>query len=75
MLVSGKIVIFRANCYFQGKFFSAPPGKMPSRTPMPACFVELTSKVTTEFSYNGTSRRLQKERYCRIDIMSELKCI
>jgi len=37
--------------------------------------LELTSKVTTEFAYNGTSRRLHKERYCRIDIISELKCI
>jgi len=36
---------------------------------------ELTSKVTTEFAYNGTSRELHKERYCRIDIISELKCI
>jgi len=25
---------------------------------------ELTSKVTTEFAYNGTSRRLHKDRYC-----------
>ena len=37
--------------------------------------LELTSKVTTEFAYNGTSRGLHKERYCRIDIISELKCI
>ena len=36
---------------------------------------ELTSKVTTEFAHNGTSRVLHKERYCRIDIISELKCI
>ena len=25
--------------------------------------------------YNGTSRGLHKERYCRIDVMSELKCM
>jgi len=25
---------------------------------------ELTSKVTAEFAYNGTSRGLHKERYC-----------
>jgi len=37
--------------------------------------LELTSKVTTEFAYNGTSRGLYKERYCGIDIISELKCI
>jgi len=37
--------------------------------------LELTSKVTAEFAYNGTSRGLHKERYCRIDITSELKCI
>jgi len=37
--------------------------------------LELTSKVTTEFAHNGTSRGLHKERYCRIDIISELKCI
>ena len=37
--------------------------------------LELTSKVTTEFDHNGTSRGLHKERYCRIDIISELKCI
>jgi len=37
--------------------------------------LELTSKVTTEFAYNGISRGLHKERYCRIDIISELKCI
>ena len=36
--------------------------------------LELTSKVTTEFAYNGTSKGLHKERCCRIDI-SELKCI
>ena len=36
---------------------------------------ELTSKVTTQFAYNGTSRGLHKERYCGIDIMSELKCM
>jgi len=35
--------------------------------------LELTSKVTTEFVYNGTSKGLHKERYCRIDIVSELK--
>jgi len=33
----------------------------------------LTSKVTTEFAYNGTSRRLHKERYCQIEVISELK--
>jgi len=37
--------------------------------------LELTSKVTTEFAYNGISRGLHKERYSRIGIMSELKCI
>ena len=37
--------------------------------------LELTSKVTTEFPYNGIFRGLQKERYCRIDIISELKYI
>jgi len=37
--------------------------------------LELTSKVTTEFAYNETSRELHKERYCRMDIISELKCI
>jgi len=31
----GKLFIFRENCYFQGKLFSAlPPSKMPSRTLM-----------------------------------------
>ena len=35
MLFSGQIVIFGANCYFQGNFFR-PPSKMPSRTPMAA---------------------------------------
>jgi len=29
--------------------------------------LELTSKLTTEFAYNGTSWGLHKERYCRID--------
>jgi len=37
--------------------------------------LELTSKVTTEFAYNGTSRGLHKERYCPIDVISELKCV
>jgi len=37
--------------------------------------LELTSKVTTEFASHGISRGLHKERYCRIDIISELKCI
>jgi len=36
--------------------------------------LELTSKVTTEFAYDGTSRGSYKERYCRIDVTSELKC-
>ena len=36
---------------------------------------ELTSKVTTEFAYNGMSKRLHTERYCRIDVISELKCM
>jgi len=37
--------------------------------------IGLTSKVTTEFAYNGTSRGLHKERYCRIDVSSKLKCM
>jgi len=37
--------------------------------------LELTSKVTTEFAYNGTSRGLYKERNFRIEVMSELKCM
>jgi len=37
--------------------------------------LELTSKVTTEFSDNGTSRGLHKARHCRNKIMSELKCM
>jgi len=37
--------------------------------------LELASKVTTEFAYNGTSRGLYKERYCRIQAISELKCM
>jgi len=37
--------------------------------------LELTSKVTAEFAYKGTSKGLHKERYCRIDVISELKCI
>jgi len=37
--------------------------------------LELTSKVTTEFAYNGTSRGLYKERYCKIEVMSEWKCM
>jgi len=36
---------------------------------------ELTSKVTAEFAHNGTSRGLHEKHYCRIDIISELKCI
>jgi len=42
----GQIVIFRANCYFQGKLlfsgqiFFHPPGKMPSRTPMVIRYVQ-----------------------------------
>jgi len=32
--------------------------------------LELTSKVTTEFAYNGTSRGLHMERHCRIDVIS-----
>jgi len=36
--------------------------------------IELTSKVTIEFAYNSTSSGLHKERYCRIDIVNELKC-
>jgi len=35
--------------------------------------LELTSEVTTEFANNGTSRGLHKERYCWIEVVSELK--
>jgi len=37
--------------------------------------LEITSNVTTEFAYNSTSRGLHKERYCRNDVISELKCM
>jgi len=37
--------------------------------------LELTRKATTEFAYKGTSRGLHKDRYCRIDTISELKNI
>ena len=37
--------------------------------------LELTSKVTTDFAYKGTSRRLHKGRYWRIEVISELKCM
>jgi len=37
--------------------------------------LEITSKLTTEFTSKGTSRELHKERYCRIDVISELKCM
>ena len=37
--------------------------------------LESTSKVTTECAYNGTSRGLHEERYYRIDVISELKCM
>ena len=37
--------------------------------------LELTSEVTTELAYNGTSRGLHKERYYRIDVSNELKCM
>jgi len=37
--------------------------------------LELTSKVTAEFACSVISGRLHKERYCRIDVISELKCI
>jgi len=37
--------------------------------------LELTSKITTEFAYNGTSRGLHEKRYCLIDVISELKCL
>ena len=33
--------------------------------------LELISKITTEFAYNVISRGLHRERYCRIDIMSQ----
>jgi len=36
--------------------------------------LELTSKVTKKFAYNGTSRELHKELCYRINIISELKC-
>jgi len=35
--------------------------------------LELTSKVTTEFAYNGTSRGLHKERYYRIDVIKRIE--
>jgi len=36
---------------------------------------ELISKVTTELACKSTSRGLHKERYCRNDVTSELKCM
>ena len=36
---------------------------------------ELTNKVTTEFAYDGTSKGLYKERYWRIEVISEMKCM
>jgi len=35
--------------------------------------LELTCKVSTEFAYNGTSRGLHKERYCRIDNIKRIE--
>ena len=47
----------------------------PTKFPMSIVF-ELSSKVTTEFAYSGTFRGLQYERYCWIDVISELlKCM
>jgi len=37
--------------------------------------LELTSKANAEFAYNSTSRVLHKKRYCRNDVISELKCM
>jgi len=37
--------------------------------------LELKSEVTTEFACNGISRRLHKERYCRIEVTGELACM
>ena len=37
--------------------------------------LELTSKVTTDFAYNSTSKELYKERCCRIEVTSEMKCM
>jgi len=37
--------------------------------------LELKSKETTEFACNGTSRVLDKQRYCRIEVIRELKCM
>jgi len=37
--------------------------------------LDLTSKVTTDLVYNGTSRGLHQEHYCRIDVICELKCM
>jgi len=33
--------------------------------------LELTSKPSTEFAYNGTSRGVYKERYCRLEVISQ----
>jgi len=35
--------------------------------------LELTTKVTTEFVCDSTSRRLHKELYCRIEVTSEFE--
>ena len=37
--------------------------------------LELTSKVTTEVVYDGASRGLYIEGYCRIEVISQLKCM
>jgi len=37
--------------------------------------LELTRKVATDFAFKGTSRRLHKGRYWRIEVISELKCM
>jgi len=67
---------FTANSVFQGKvkkFSKFLVGENTTRKELHP--LELTSKVTTECAYNGTSRGLHKERYCRIEVISELKCM
>jgi len=70
-----KVKIFSIQCIHPVKAITVKFLAWETTTHKEFHSLELASKASTEFAYNGTSRGLFKERYCRIEVISELKCM
>jgi len=63
---SGTVALKTLRCVIEVAYIFASVKAITVTTRKGLQPLELTSKVTTEFAYNGISRGLHKERYCRI---------